>query len=138
MAALVPHLGDPVDVQRRLEFSLASELEWTALCYLDLETLKERVDDEPAPTIVDFKVKGSLIGQDGRLGPAGRDLPRRALARGLPGQRAAVRADRQARQAPQADGRVAGSDRPDTGPDARRARPRCARGQPNRRLVRTL
>jgi hypothetical protein len=34
------------------------------LCYLDLETLKERADGEPAPTVVDFKVKGSLIGQD--------------------------------------------------------------------------
>jgi hypothetical protein len=64
MTELLPHLGDPVDVQRRLEFSLAPELEWTVLCYLDLETLKERRDGEPAPTVVDFKVKGSLIGQD--------------------------------------------------------------------------
>jgi hypothetical protein len=64
MAELVPHLGDPVDVQRRLEFSLAPDLEWTVLCYLDLETLKERPGGEPAPTVVDFKVKGSLIGQE--------------------------------------------------------------------------
>src|SRR5205085_2982978 len=64
MVELVPDLGDPVDVQRRLEFSLAPELEWTVLCYLDLETLKERANGEPAPTVVDFKVKGSPITQD--------------------------------------------------------------------------
>src|SRR5438067_7229287 len=64
MAELVPHLGDPVDVQRRLEFTLAPGLEWTVLCYLDLETLKERADGDPTPAVVDLKVKGSLIGQD--------------------------------------------------------------------------
>jgi hypothetical protein len=64
MAELVPHLGDPVDVQRRLEFSIAPDLEWTVLCYLDLETLKEREGGEPAPTVVDFKVKNSLITKD--------------------------------------------------------------------------
>jgi hypothetical protein len=64
MAKLVPHLGDPVDVQRRLEFTLAPGLEWTILCYLDLETLKEQPGEDPAPTVVDFKVKGSLIYQD--------------------------------------------------------------------------
>jgi hypothetical protein len=64
MVELVPHLGDPVDVQRRLEFSLAPGLEWTILCYLDLETLREEQDEDPAPTVVDFKVKGSLINRD--------------------------------------------------------------------------
>jgi len=64
MAELVPHLGDPVDVQRRLEYSIAPDLEWTVLCYLDLETLKEGPGSEPAPTVVDFKVKGSLITKD--------------------------------------------------------------------------
>jgi hypothetical protein len=64
MAELVPHLGDPVDVQRRLEFTIAPDLEWTVLCYLDLETLKPAGDREPAPTVVDFKVKNSLITQD--------------------------------------------------------------------------
>jgi hypothetical protein len=64
MTDLVPHLGDPVDVQRRLEFTLAQGLEWSVLCYLDLETLKQRADGEPAPAVVDLKVKGSLIGQD--------------------------------------------------------------------------
>jgi hypothetical protein len=64
MAELVPRLGDPVDVQRRLEFSIAPDLEWTVLCYLDLETLKAALGAEPAPSVVDFKVKGSLITQD--------------------------------------------------------------------------
>jgi hypothetical protein len=64
MAELVPHLGDPVDVQRRLEFAIALDLEWTVLCYLDLEMLKEGLDGEPAPTVVDLKVKGSLLRQE--------------------------------------------------------------------------
>jgi hypothetical protein len=34
------------------------------LCYLDLETLRERDGGGPAPMVVDFKVKNSLIRQD--------------------------------------------------------------------------
>jgi len=64
MAELVPHLGDPVDVQRRLEYTIAPNLEWTVLCYLDLETLKDVPGPEPTPTVVDFKVKNSPIRQD--------------------------------------------------------------------------
>jgi hypothetical protein len=64
MAELLPHLGEPVAVQRRLEFTLAPGLEWTVLCYLDLETLKAQPGAEPIPAIVDFKVKGSPIGQN--------------------------------------------------------------------------
>jgi len=64
MTELIPHLGDPVDVQRRLEFMIAPDLEWTILCYLDLETLKQQEDAEPAPAVVDFKVKNSLITRD--------------------------------------------------------------------------
>jgi hypothetical protein len=64
MSELVPHLGDPVHVQRRLEFSIAEGLEWTVLCYLDLETLKDGPDGAQSPTVVDFKVKNSLITQD--------------------------------------------------------------------------
>jgi hypothetical protein len=63
MSELVPHVGDPVDVQRRLEFTIAPDMEWTVLCYLDLETLKEGPDGEPAPTVVDLKVKGSPLTQ---------------------------------------------------------------------------
>ena len=97
MAELVPHLGDPVDVQRRLEFTLAPELEWTVLCYLDLETLKERAARRAGADGRRLQGQGQPDRPGpGRLGPAGRDLPRRALARGLPGERAAVRADRQA------------------------------------------
>jgi hypothetical protein len=64
MAELLPHLGDPVDVQRRLEFQVAPGLEWTVLCYLDLETLKQSAHGEPAPTVVDFKVKNTPINKD--------------------------------------------------------------------------
>lgn len=63
MAKLVPHLGDPVDVQRRLEFTLAPGLGWTVLCYLDLETVKTPPGGEPIAAVVDFKVKGSPTGQ---------------------------------------------------------------------------
>ena len=64
MLELIPHLGDPVDVQRRLEFTIAPGLEWTVLCYLDLETLKEDFDGQRTPAVVDFKVKNSLIGKE--------------------------------------------------------------------------
>jgi hypothetical protein len=64
LSDLVPHLGDPVDVQRRLEFSLAPGLEWSVVCYLDLETLKTGEDGEFRPTVVDFKVKGSLVSKE--------------------------------------------------------------------------
>lgn len=59
---LVPKLGHPIAVQRTLEFKLADGLEWTVLCYLDLET---RVDGLAGDThrVVDYKVKGSAISQ---------------------------------------------------------------------------
>ena len=40
-AELVPRLGRPVAVQRKLEFAIAPELEWTVQCYLDLETIRD-------------------------------------------------------------------------------------------------
>jgi len=64
MAELIPHLGDPVDVQRRLEFTIAPDLEWTVLGYLDLETLRETPAGDPEPMVVDFKVKNTPITQD--------------------------------------------------------------------------
>jgi hypothetical protein len=64
MTELVPHLGDPIGVQRRLKYAIAPDLKWTVLCYLDLETLRERRDGERSPTVVDFKVKNSPISQD--------------------------------------------------------------------------
>jgi hypothetical protein len=61
---LVPRLGEPVAVQRRLEFTLAPGLvEWTVVCYLDLETRSRTLTGEPLDHVVDYKVKGSLIGQ---------------------------------------------------------------------------
>jgi hypothetical protein len=62
-ATLVPRLGAPVAVQRRLEFVIAPGLEWTVQCHLDLET--ERADDADvvAPAVVDYKVKGTLHSQ---------------------------------------------------------------------------
>jgi hypothetical protein len=56
---LVPKLGQPVAVQRALEFKLA-ELDWTILCYLDLETTVD-ADDNLIHRIVDYKVKGSTM-----------------------------------------------------------------------------
>jgi hypothetical protein len=64
MVELIPHLGDPVDVQRGLEYAIAPDLEWTVLCYLDLETLKEGPASEQSPTVVDFKVKNTPITKD--------------------------------------------------------------------------
>jgi hypothetical protein len=61
MLELIPNLGDPVDVQRRLEYAIAPDLDWTVLCYLDLETLKEGPACEQSPTVVDFKVKNTPI-----------------------------------------------------------------------------
>jgi hypothetical protein len=58
-AQLIPKLGQPVAVQRELEFTLA-ELEWTILCYLDLETTVEGIAGE-IHRVVDYKVKGSAI-----------------------------------------------------------------------------
>ena len=63
-AELVPHLGEPVAVQRRLEFALAPDLEWTIQCWLDLETLRPDGADALAPAIVDYKVKGRTVSQN--------------------------------------------------------------------------
>ena len=61
---LVPKLGEPLAVQRRLEFTLAPGLvEWTIVCYLDLETRVGAVGGESIDRVIDYKVKGSLIGQ---------------------------------------------------------------------------
>jgi hypothetical protein len=55
---LVPQLGDPVAVQRKLEYTLAPGLERSVLCYLDLDLETLRPDGEGRlPTVVDYKVK---------------------------------------------------------------------------------
>jgi hypothetical protein len=58
---LVPKLGDPVAVQRQLEFKLVAALEWTILCYLDLEARGQTTTGEPIDRVVDYKVKNSTI-----------------------------------------------------------------------------
>ena len=61
-AQLIPQLGEPVAVQRRLEYTLAPGLEWSVLCYLDLET--RRADgDALVPSVVDYKVKTTPLSQ---------------------------------------------------------------------------
>ena len=61
---LVPKLGEPLAVQRRLEFALAPSLvEWTIVCYLDLETRAGALTSGQIDRVVDYKVKGTPIGQ---------------------------------------------------------------------------
>ena len=57
---LVPRLGEPVAVQRKLEFTLAPGLEWSVQSYLDLETLR-RDHGETIPAVVDYKVKSTPL-----------------------------------------------------------------------------
>jgi hypothetical protein len=60
LSELVPRIGRPVAVQRRLEYALAAELEWNIQGYLDLETLRPAEDGgDPVAAIVDYKVKGT-------------------------------------------------------------------------------
>lgn len=60
---LVPRLGRPVAVQRKLEFAIAPGLAWTIVCYLDLETTREQESGEAVRAVVDYKVKTSPITQ---------------------------------------------------------------------------
>ena len=57
---LVPQLGRPVAVQRRLEYALAPGLEWTVQCFLDLETIRSS-GEHPLPAVVDYKVKSTPL-----------------------------------------------------------------------------
>jgi hypothetical protein len=59
---LIPHLGEPVAVQRRVEYTLAPGLEWSVLCYLDLETRRPE-GDALVPAVVDYKVKTTPLSQ---------------------------------------------------------------------------
>ena len=59
---LIPQLGEPVAVQRKVEYTLAPGLDWSVLCYLDLET--RRADGgEAVPAVVDYKVKTTPLTQ---------------------------------------------------------------------------
>jgi PD-(D/E)XK nuclease superfamily len=56
---LVPQLGMPVAVQRRVEFTLAPRLEWSIVGYLDLETeWPDLAGEGVISEVVDYKVKG--------------------------------------------------------------------------------
>ena len=63
-AELVPRIGEPVAVQRRLEFALTPAVDWTVQCYLDLETLRPDETNGAGRAIVDYKVKSSPLSQD--------------------------------------------------------------------------
>ena len=84
---LEPKLGEPLAVQRRIEFALAPGLvEWTVVCYLDLETRGCGL------TGGGDAARRRLQGQDkpdqpaeGRPRLAGKPVPRRPLARGPDG-----------------------------------------------------
>jgi hypothetical protein len=55
---LVPRIGEPVAVQRRVELRLGP-VEWTIEGHLDLETRRhQRGSENPVEEIVDYKVKG--------------------------------------------------------------------------------
>ena len=65
LTELVPLIGRPVAVQRELSYPLAPGLEWTIQGFLDVETIREHPDrgGDPAPAIVDYKVKSTLHSQ---------------------------------------------------------------------------
>ena len=61
---LLPHLGEPVAVQRKVEYVLAPGLEWSVVCYLDLETRRPDADAGAlVPAVVDYKVKTTPLTQ---------------------------------------------------------------------------
>jgi PD-(D/E)XK nuclease superfamily len=59
---LIPQLGEPVAVQRKVEYTIAPGLEWSVLCYLDLETRRPDAG-EIVPAVVDYKVKTTPLTQ---------------------------------------------------------------------------
>ncbi len=57
---LVPKLGYPVAVLRKLEFKLADEIDWSVVCYLRLETSTGSLTDD-VHRVVDYRVKSAAI-----------------------------------------------------------------------------
>jgi hypothetical protein len=49
---LVPRLGEPVAVQRRVEYTLGPGLEWSVLRFLDLETVRRDAAGNELPIVV--------------------------------------------------------------------------------------
>ncbi len=62
---LVPQLGEPVAIQRRVELKLTPGVRWTILAYLDLETRQPQLDGGPlAEVVIDYKIKaGGALSQ---------------------------------------------------------------------------
>ena len=58
---LVPRLGEPVAVQRRVEYALGPGLEWSVLCFLDLESVRPDAEGNELPIVVDYKVKSNPL-----------------------------------------------------------------------------
>ena len=136
--ALVPRLGEPVAVQRRVEYTLGAGLEWSVLCFLDLETVRPDADGNEVALVVDYKVKTTPLSQpkaDHDFQPAvylaGRwlegNLPPRSRS---PSWRSRARAAR--------DGGVTGEHQPVGRAAARRARADRAGSPADRRLLRAL
>ena len=134
---LVPKLGEPLAVQRRLEFTLAQGLvEWTIVCYLDLETRGPGPDRRADPPRRRLQGQGKPDQPaEGRPRPAGKPVPRRPLAGGPARRRVLVRADRQARTAAQTDERRARHHAANARAAALKPRPGRAGRVANRRLL---
>jgi hypothetical protein len=59
---LIPRLGEPVAVQRKLELRIHPEAEWSILSFLDVETV-ERTAAGETQVVVDYKVKTTPLTQ---------------------------------------------------------------------------
>ena len=138
---LVPQLGTPVAVQRRIEFTLAPGLEWSIVGYLDLETeWPDLAGEGVISEVVDYKVKGGT--RSTRPPPTATRRPSLYLAgrwlEGQPADRFAFAQTLQARQEAQAHLDLADPDRTDDRTAARDARADRARRQRDRRLRRAV
>ena len=136
---LVPRLGEPVAVQRRVEYTLGAGLEWSVLCFLDLETVRPDADGNEVALVVDYKVKTTPLSQpkaDHDFQPAvylaGRWLE------GNPAAAFCVRPAGEAGPAPPRDGGVTGEHQPVGRAAARRARADRAGSPADRRLLRAV
>jgi hypothetical protein len=137
---LVPQLGEPIAVQRRVECRLGP-VEWTVEGYLDLETRRPMLGtEEPAEEIIDYKVKaGSAITETtAARNPAGQSLPRRTLARGPARDTVPVRADPDSGRPAQDARHIPRAYRTRRGRAAIDAREDRARRQRDRRLLPAL
>ena len=96
-AELVPRLGRPVAVQRKLEFALAPRLEWTVQCYLDLETLRDS-DEHPEPVARGRRLQGQEQPASRRPRPTSTRRP--ACTSPAAGSKASPRATSRSRRSP--------------------------------------